>query len=139
MRLKKKTCTGGCGLEKTIWKNHNGLRFCKYCWAVYQVENDFPKQLKKTAYIKPISDKRQEELKIYRKKRDQYFKENPVCEFPGCSSVEITLHHRAGRTGSLFIDERYFCSLCMTHHRWVEENPNEAKKLGLSLSRLQTI
>lgn len=88
--------------------------------------------------IKQISDKKLEELKEYRIVRDRYFKNNPVCEFPNCSSREITLHHAKGRIGSLLTDDRYFKSLCMYHHRVIEENPTEAKRLGLSFDRLSS-
>jgi len=86
--------------------------------------------------IKPISDKKLEELKEYRIVRDRYFKNNPVCEFPNCSSREITLHHAKGRIGSLLTDDRYFKSLCIYHHTYCEEHPTEAKRLGLSFDRL---
>ena len=88
--------------------------------------------------IKPVSDKKLLELKEYRKLRDGYLKANPICEFAGCNSREVTLHHKSGRVGKLLTDSRYFCSLCIKHHSWAEENPLEAKQLGLSLSRLET-
>jgi hypothetical protein len=89
--------------------------------------------------ISPISKKRAEALKVYRNRRDNYFKEHPVCEYPGCTSRKITLHHAAGRCGSFLTDKRFFKSLCITHHNWVEANPIEAQKLGLSKKRLDKI
>lgn len=86
--------------------------------------------------IKPVSDKKLLELKEYRKIRDEYLRANPICEFDGCNSRDVTLHHKSGRVGKLLTDKQYFCSLCIKHHSWVEVNPDEAKKLGLSLSRL---
>ena len=86
--------------------------------------------------IKPISDKQALRLKEYRKVRDEYFKDNPICEYPDCNSKDIQLHHRKGRIGSLLSDKRYFCSLCDTHHRTIELNPDLAYSLGLSLKRL---
>lgn len=135
MQVKKKKCTGGCGLEKVIWKNHEGKQYCKYCWMMRTSKQ----KLKTTTpvRIKPVSDKRQDELKIYRIKRDEYLKRNPICEFPGCLSTDIELHHKKGRIGLLLTDDRYFCSLCRKHHRWVEEHPEEAKKMNLTLSRLE--
>lgn len=88
-------------------------------------------------YVIPqVNKKKTKELAEYRKVRDQFFKENPVCQFPGCNSREIQLHHKKGRVGNLLSDKRYFSSLCDKHHRYVELNPIEAKKLGLSLDRL---
>ena len=95
------------------------------------------KTTKSPAYrIKSVSDKKLLELKEYRLVRDRYLKSNPVCEYPNCTSREVELHHRAGRSGKLLCDDTYFCSLCRTHHRFVEDNPTEAISLGLSLSRL---
>ena len=90
----------------------------------------------KSKRIKPISDKQLIRLAEYRLVRDKYFKLNPICEFKGCYSTEITLHHKAGKIGDLLCDIRYFCSLCFHHHRIVEENPKLAKELNLSVDRL---
>lgn len=84
----------------------------------------------------PVSKNRQEALAKYRRLRDKYFLENPICEFPGCGSKEITLHHAKGRIGSFLTDKRYFKSLCWPHHQYVEEHPNEAKRLGLSGNKI---
>lgn len=89
--------------------------------------------------IKPISDKQAARLRKYRIARDEYFKENPVCEYPGCSSRNITLHHGAGRIGDLLFDKRWFKSLCgglNGHHTWAEDHPEDAKAIGLSFDRL---
>lgn len=86
--------------------------------------------------IRLVSDKQAARLREYRIFRDQYFKDNPVCEYPGCLSREIQLHHAAGRVGKLLTDVRYFRSLCDKHHKWAELHPEEAKKIGLSVNRL---
>lgn len=96
-----------------------------------------PKQAtKKKKPIKPISEKEKLRLKEYRRVRNIYFSKNPVCEFPGCDSIEVTLHHKRGRIGGLLTNTKYFCSLCATHHTWVENNPAQAILMGLSESRL---
>ena len=86
--------------------------------------------------IRKFSAKRSKEMSVYKRVKDQYFKKHPECEFPNCDSINITLHHMRGRTGSLLTDDRYFKSLCLPHHQWVENNPTEAKELGLSADRL---
>lgn len=86
--------------------------------------------------ISPISNKKKEALRRYRRLRDKYFLDHPVCEYPECNSTNITLHHQRGRIGAFLTDKRYFKSLCGKHHRWVEENPTEAIKMGLSIKRL---
>ena len=93
---------------------------------------------KSPAYrIKSISDKKLAELKEYRVVRDGYLATNKVCEHPECKNLSEDLHHAKGRVGSLLTDVRYFKALCRRCHRWVEENPEQAKSLGLSLSRLE--
>jgi hypothetical protein len=130
MISKKKICSS-CGNEQFIWKNSGGKRFCKECW--YR-ENP-PKKLVATTTIKKVSKKRQKENLEYFKVKEEYFKEHPYCEFPGCRSKEITLHHKKGRIGSFLTDKRYFCSLCWEHHLWIETHPEQARQLGLSLKR----
>ncbi len=91
---------------------------------------------KKSKAIAPISKSRAEALKRYRRLRDKHFEEYPVCQFPGCTSRKITLHHARGRLGAFLTDKRYFRSLCQEHHRYVELHPDEAQKLNLSQKRL---
>jgi hypothetical protein len=90
----------------------------------------------KSSYIRPVSEKMAANLAKYRKRRDKYFEDNPVCEFPGCRSRKITLHHKRGRVGAFLTDKRWFCSLCQFHHTWVNEHHEEAAKMGLVYSRL---
>lgn len=131
-----------CGLKNKKLITKRCFEPPNFCYQKYKEEKHLAKQserqIKKQKPVKiaPISRNRQEALKKYRRLRDKYFEENPVCEFPGCNSREITLHHMRGRIGAFLTDKRYFKSLCWNHHRFVEENPTEAKELGLSESRL---
>lgn len=116
---------------------------CKYCNSVnkhfsFQCRLK-PKKNTKSKVKKPIakfSDKKLSELKEYRKKRDIFLKQNNKCEFPGCESTDITCHHSEGRIGANLTDVSKFKALCWPHHKYCEENPLEAKKLGLSKDRL---
>lgn len=98
-----------------------------------------PKQPKaieaKPIKIALVSKTRQEALKTYRRRRDEFLK-GKTCEFPGCNNKNVTLHHKRGRVGSFLTDKRFFCALCTEHHKHVEMNPDEAKRLNLSISRL---
>lgn len=139
--VKPKLCSS-CNELKVLWKSNPKL--CKQCNQISVSKQQKSKTntndsliTKSRSYrIKSISDKKLQELKEYRIIRDRYLKENPVCEFVGCESRDITLHHKKGRIGSLLTDSRYFCSLCIKHHIWAELNCNEAKELGLSFDRL---
>lgn len=137
MERKLKLCSG-CQTMKVIWKaktKEHGM-LCKDC-----SNKSSNKKLPESKVIrsKPIanfSKSRVEALKKYRRLRDKYFIEHPICEFPDCTSKNITLHHSRGRIGCFLTDKRFFKSLCPKHHRFVEENPTEAQKLGLSQKRL---
>lgn len=137
---KLKICYG-CELPKIIWKNKDGHKYCKFCFfrlfpGTSALRTKSVSTIKSTKPIAKISKNRIEALKIYRRKRDKFFEENPVCMFPGCSSRKITLHHGRGRVGSFLTDKRWFKSLCWPHHKYCEENPSEAIKLNLSYKRL---
>ncbi len=80
--------------------------------------------------INRVSVVQKERNEIYFPLRDQYFLEHPVCEFPGCNSTELTLHHRAGRIGDLLFDTRYFMSVCTLHHNYIENNIKESLEKG---------
>ena len=141
--MKLKICSF-CQKETILWKANP--KACKQCWLQYKASEPLsqPKTYKvsKTKQsplkrIKSVSTKKLNELNEYRVIRDRYLKNNPVCEYPNCTSREVELHHRKGKVGRLLCDDTYFCSLCRAHHRFVEENPEQAKALGLSLSRLE--
>jgi hypothetical protein len=83
-----------------------------------------------------VSTKKLSELKEYRVIRDEYLAMHKVCEHPECNNPSEDLHHAKGRVGILLTDARYFRALCRKCHRWVEENPTDAKSMGLSFSRL---
>ena len=125
---KVKFCDVGQHEVSVLWRARTKVQqsCCKNCLG--KVSERKP--------IAPQSDKKLDELKVYRKNRDQYFKDHPVCEFPDCNSTRIQLHHKRGHVGQYLTDQRYFCSLCGHHHRWVEENPTQAKEMGLSEDRL---
>jgi hypothetical protein len=86
--------------------------------------------------IKKVSSGHLKKLAVYRVVRDEYLAEHPVCEYLGCNSTNITLHHKAGRCGSYLTNKDFFCSLCDKHHRFAELNPLHAKAIGLSEDRL---
>lgn len=141
--MKLKVCSI-CNKECYLWKANP--KACKSCWLkISSSEPSSPskqynvskKDKSPVKRIKSVSTKKLSELAEYRVVRDRYLKNNPVCEYPNCTSREVELHHRAGRVGKLLCDDTYFCSLCRSHHQWVEVNVSEAKELGLSVSRLE--
>ena len=140
--MKLKECSI-CNKQTVLWKANP--KACKECWLKMKAQESssetkpykLPEKKKSSSYrIKSVSDKKLVELKEYRKKRDAFMK-GKLCEFPECKDKATDLHHAKGRTGSLLTDERYFKALCRTHHMYIEQKPELAKELGLSMSRLE--
>jgi hypothetical protein len=141
--MKLKTCSV-CNKETYLWKA-KPISCCKDCWLKIKAQEESsgpksyktPKKKESRSYrIKNVSDKKLVELKEYRVVRDRYLADNKVCEHPDCKNPSEDLHHAKGRVGKLLTDVRYFKALCRKCHRWVEENPEQSKEIGLSLSRL---
>lgn len=110
---------------------------CKYHYLYGG--DDKPTTVKAVKKVKEVSDKREEELKIYKKERKAYLKLHPDCaaKLNGCTGKANQVHHKKGRVGKLFLDKKHWLGVCMNCHLKLEPNPNEAKEKGLSESRLK--
>jgi len=85
--------------------------------------------------IKRISDKRAAQNKEYLILRKAYLRANPFCAvYPKQQATQI--HHKKGRIGKLLTDIKYFLPVSDEGHQKIEMNPNWAKEMGYSLSRL---
>lgn len=93
----------------------------------------------RTRYINPKSEKRVIEEKEYLKKREVFLKKHPVCEAKvECKGNKArTVHHKNGRVGKNYLDEKTWLACCFTCHQFLELNPRLAKQLLLSNSRLK--
>lgn len=100
--------------------------------------------------INAVSDKMTKALSVYAQQKKVYIKEHSECEahFCNCGTrpEELTIHHKLGRVGyataekraldiPLLIDSDYFMAVCLTAHRWIEDNVGQAKAWGYSLDR----
>ena len=124
---KLKTCAG-CSELKHIWKSHGKEKYCKECW--YSIEK--PKS------ISPVSAKRQVEMGTYGKLREAFLVVKLHCEakLVGCTTKATDVHHKAGRIGENYLKIGTWLAVCRNCHRWIEDNPEAAKELNLSESRL---
>lgn len=127
IQAKLKQCAG-CQQLKYIWKSHGKEKFCKECW--YKQEPP-----KKAA---PVSKKMKETISAYTKLRDAflYIKTNCEAKLVGCTGKATDVHHKAGRNEN-HLKVGTWLAVCRSCHRWIEDNPLEAKELGLSESRLK--
>lgn len=143
--MKTKTCTI-CNKDGIYYWSAK-LKACKNCSLKHKALNTVLSPGKtqtkigkyNTYEIKKVSDTQAKRLKRYRIARDEYFKDYPICQFPNCGSRNITLHHMRGKIGELLWDKTWFKSLCLYHHRIVEESPLESKVLNLSGNRLDRV
>lgn len=129
IQSKLKMCAG-CDELKHIWKAQGRDKYCKQCW--YQIEK--PKS------IPPISVKRKVEMDEYGKKRTAFLALHSTCQanLVECTGQATEIHHKAGRIGELYTKVSNFLAVCRNCHRFIEENPDDAKHLGLSESRLNS-
>ena len=131
MKQKLKTCSG-CGLDKFIWKSIEGNRYCKSC--AYQI--------KAPATIKPRSDKRAAQERVYGPEARDFKLKNPCCtakislDCKGCDIQYATIQHCRGRIGELLNDKTHWIVICFFCHQVVNNSPKLAKELGLEESRL---
>lgn len=124
---KLKKCAG-CNELKHIWKSHGKEKYCQPCW--YSIEK--PKS------ISPVSKKKRVEIDKYALLRDAFITAKPRCEakLVGCTGISSDVHHKAGRVGENYLKVGTWLSVCRSCHRQIEDNPEMAKELGLSQSRL---
>jgi hypothetical protein len=87
--------------------------------------------------IKKRSEKMTRIMEIYKRKRVAFLRENPVCVVTGKPSTEI--HHGKGRIGRDLLNESFWKAVSREGHTWIEEHPEEAKRLGFSYSRLSKV
>lgn len=133
------------GCRKNFKKNKSTDQYC--CQKCEIADKGYPEK-KTTTRIPQMSEKRKKENQEYFKLTLEFLakKENKLCPVTGRSTTEV--HHKMGRVGyadewarlnniPLLIDVRYFLGVSRDGHRWIEENPIEAKRLGYSVSRLE--
>lgn len=135
MTPKKKICSG-CGEEKVIWKNHEGEKYCQYCWNSIKYKQDPPKP-KVQKPIKPRSKKMQKLDQIYTKLREIFMRDHPQCQacLPGCMGGATDVHHKKGR-GKWYLVVSTWMAVCRKCHEWIELHPVEATEMGWRESKI---
>ena len=136
IQAKKKLCDG-CGRAMPIWKNSGGKRFCKQCWGAHSKPKPTP--IVKQKKLPPRSPKRIKLDVQYSELRKKFLIDKSLCEahIPGvCTQLSTDVHHKAGRSGDLYLDQTHWLSVCRSCHMWIESRPEDAKKLGFSITRL---
>lgn len=128
MQVKLKTCFK-CGLQKVIWKNYEGHKYCKECW--YSIEK--PKR------IAPVSKKRDIENTTYLKLKAAFLVVKPKCEanLPGCTHKSIDVHHlySGANRSKYYLNVGTWKAVCRECHSYIHDelSSEEAIDLGLKL------
>ncbi len=84
---------------------------------------------------KPIakkSPKRSKEEREYNKLRKIFLETKMICEVEGCRCRSTEVHHRAGRSGWLYLAVEYWLAVCHDHHVFITNNDEWAKEKGYS-------
>ena len=127
--MKKLKVCSGCEKESVIWKNHEGNKYCQYCWN--KVKSDDPEH----KYVIPqVSEKRKKQDAEYLKLRARFLTEKPMCEIglPGCTMNATDVHHtRSGEERSVYyLIQSTWLSSCRNCHHHIHMNPAEARTMG---------
>ena len=86
---------------------------------------------KKEKAISPLSEKKAQELAMYRPRRDKYLKENTICEVKECSKPSTHINHKNGRIGAMLYDVYFFMAVCnYCHPSKIHENPEWSRENG---------
>lgn len=106
----------------------------------------YPKQAKalhpETATLKATEDTKKA---VYRAIEVEFMANHQACEVCpkiwSCEEIKedgvafwheaTEPHHVRGRQGLLLFDVRYWLATCSKAHRWIHDNPEAARKLGL--------
>jgi hypothetical protein len=131
--MKLKICDG-CQKETVIWKNHEGFKYCKYCWSCQKAIDNNSSQ-KPTDYKIPlVSSKRKKKDQEYLKLRERYLNENQLCmvKVAGCTNGATDIHHTfAGSNREAFyLVQSTWLAVCRNCHDWIHANPAESRIMG---------
>lgn len=87
-----------------------------------------------TTPIKKVGDKLKKDLGAYAEARRVFLQKNPRCAvYPTQRATEI--HHMAGRTGKLLMDQKYWLPVCRSAHVKITTDSKWAIEKGYSLPR----
>ena len=131
MKVKLKECDG-CDKLSVIWKNHEGFKYCKYCWSCQKAIDIIQKP---TDYKIPlVSSKKKKKDTEYLKLRERFLKENPICQVSvaGCMNGSTDVHHTyaGSNRDAFYLVQSTWLSVCRNCHDWIHAHPAEARILN---------
>ena len=131
--MKLKICDG-CQKETVIWKNHEGFKYCKYCWSCQKAINSDSSQKPTDYKIPQVSSKRKKKDQEYLKLRERFLTENPLCmvKWSNCTHYASDVHHiRGGEERSVYyLIQSEWAATCRTCHSEIHNSPAKARTMG---------
>jgi len=88
---------------------------------------------KKRKPLKARSPKRQAQYDKYNPEREQFLKENPVCQIDGCDRESTDVHHMKKRNGVRLLDKSKWMAACRLCNSRAEDYPEWAFENGYKL------
>ena len=132
MKAKLKECDG-CQKMTVIWKNHEGNRYCKYCWSCHKSSTN-KSQKPNVSVIPRVSAKRKQKDLEYSKLRSRFLTENSLCkvDVKGCTKKATDVHHTyAGSNRDVYyLIQSTWLPVCRNCHNWIHANPKKARQLN---------
>ena len=133
MKSKLKECDA-CGKQSIIWKNHEGFKYCKYCWSCQKAINSDSSQKPTDYKIPQVSSKRKKQDAEYLKLRERFLTENPICQVSvaGCMNGSTDVHHKfAGSNREAFyLVQSTWLAVCRNCHNFLHLNPKLSREMG---------
>jgi hypothetical protein len=105
--------------------------------------------LKRSGKLPAMSKKRKKDSRVYSQKRKAFLSANPFCEvFVGVYQTKswgqlhkiwpllglfprsCDIHHKAGRSGTNYLDETKWMAVSREGHDWIHSHPKEARAKG---------
>jgi hypothetical protein len=127
--MKKLKLCNGCQKDKVIWKNHEGNKYCQYCWS--KVKSGDPEH---KSVIPQVSAKKQKQDVEYSKLRTRFLTEKPMCSIGvlGCTRNATDVHHTKGgdERSIYYLIQSTWLSTCRNCHNWIHNFPQKARLLG---------
>jgi hypothetical protein len=81
-------------------------------------------------HIKPVSSRRRASMMIYLEAREQFLRDNPICQMPDCGCASQDVHHKHGRLHENYLNRDTWAALCRACHDHIHRNPKWARANG---------
>lgn len=120
-----------CSSENQLLYRRNPP-MCKGCYFQDKLARKKKTASKPKKKISPFSEKKLKEMAEYRKLREPFMRENPICQarFDCCTGQATDCHH-VNKRGEFYLDVSTWMALCRSCHDHIHfVDPKKARELG---------